>query len=116
MKGIDRFPEFVRSLPELDLPFPGARGWLVQGGSQQVVFIEFEETIEVPEHSHAEQLEFALAGEAELRMQGETKVYGQGENFFIPAGVPHGATVHAGYKAMIVFNAPDRYTAAPDSM
>ena len=26
---------------------------------------------------------------------------------------PHGATVHAGYKALIVFNAPDRYKPKP---
>jgi quercetin dioxygenase-like cupin family protein len=111
VKGIDQFPEFVRALPEVDLPFPGTRGWLLQAGSQQVVFLEFAETIEVPEHSHAEQLEFALAGRVELNMDGAVTEYGQGENFFIPAGKPHGATVHAGYRAMILFNAPDRYLA-----
>jgi quercetin dioxygenase-like cupin family protein len=111
MRGIEQFPDFVRSLPELDLPFRGARGWLLQGDGQQVVFVEFDETVEVPEHDHAEQLEFALTGRVELSLGGKVTEYGPGENFFIPAGLPHSATVHAGYRAMIVFNAPDRYRA-----
>jgi quercetin dioxygenase-like cupin family protein len=110
-KDVDRFPDFVRALPELALPFQGARGWLLQGTGQQLAFIEFGETIEVPEHTHAEQWEFALAGKVELRAEGLTGEYRAGSHFFLPAGLPHAATVHAGYKAMIVFNAPDRYAA-----
>lgn len=109
MAGIERFPEFITALPEVELPFAGARGWLLQGSDQQTVFIEFDETIDVPEHEHAEQWEFALAGRVVLHNQGNSKEYAPGENFFIPAGSPHSALVYAGYKAMIVFNAPDRY-------
>ncbi len=109
MNRYERIPEFLQALPEVDLPFAGARGWILQGTGQQVVFIEFTETVEVPEHSHQEQWEFAVAGRVELRMGGEITMYTAGENFFIPAGETHGATVHAGYQALIVFNAPDRY-------
>jgi mannose-6-phosphate isomerase-like protein (cupin superfamily) len=109
MTGIERFPEFVTALPEVELPFAGARGWLLQGTDQQTVFIEFSETVNVPEHEHAEQWEFALAGRVELHRQGISREYTTGENFFIPAGSPHSARVYAGYKALIVFNAPDRY-------
>jgi quercetin dioxygenase-like cupin family protein len=109
MKRVSDFPEFVRALPEIEVPLAGVRGWMIPGGEQQVVFIEFAETIEVPEHSHSEQWEFPLAGRAELRMEGKTTTYGAGDNFYIPAGVPHAATVHAGYRAMIVFNEPGRY-------
>ena len=45
----------------------------------------------------------------ELRRDGRTEIITAGENFFVPAGQPHAATVHAGYSALIVFNAPDRY-------
>lgn len=109
MKKIEKFPEFVRAFPAIDLPVPGARGWMLRGDGRQVVFAEFDETVEVPEHAHAEQWEFPLAGKVILRMKGESIEYLPGENFFIPAGVPHGATVHAGYRAMILFNEGDRY-------
>jgi quercetin dioxygenase-like cupin family protein len=105
----EKIPAFVRSLPEIQLPFDGARGWLVQGQGQQVVFVEFDRTVEVPEHTHEDQWEFALAGRVELHRGGETQMYERGDNFFVPAGEPHAATVHAGYRAMIVFDAPARY-------
>jgi quercetin dioxygenase-like cupin family protein len=110
MKGIDRFPEFVTGFTEAALPFGGARGWFVSGDHQQVVFIEFSESADVPEHSHEEQWEIVLAGRVRLRMGGEETKFEAGDNFFIPAGVPHSARVEAGYKAVIVFNEPDRYT------
>lgn len=105
----EKIPEFVKALPEIELPMAGARGWLVQGQGQQVVFIEFDQTVEVPEHTHDDQWEFALAGRVELHRDGGTELYERGHNFFVPAGQPHSATVHAGYRAMIVFNSPDRY-------
>jgi len=109
MNRYEKIPDFLQSLPEVDLPFAGARGWLLQGTDEQVVFIHFAESVEVPEHSHQEQWEFAVAGRVELHKGGETTMYTAGDNFFIPAGEPHGATVHSGYQALIVFNAPDRY-------
>ena len=69
------------------------------------------EDLEVPEHVHAEQWEFCLAGTVLLRRWMGDEVFQAGDNFFIPAGLPHSATVHAGYRAMILFNAPDRYKA-----
>jgi len=109
MLGFGMIPEFLKRGPRIDLPIPGAQGWMLQGESQQVVFIEFSETVEVPEHDHAEQWEFAVAGKVELRREGRTEIHESGSNFFIPAGMRHSATVHAGYQALIVFNAPDRY-------
>jgi quercetin dioxygenase-like cupin family protein len=104
------FPDFIRSLPEIDLPLPGVTGWLVQGEGQQVVFVEFLETVEVPDHSHEDQWEMPVEGTVELRREGgEAEVHTAGEPFFIPAGQVHGATVHAGYRAFIAFDAPDRY-------
>ncbi len=104
-----QLPSFLTDGPELDLPLAGARGWLVESGRRQVVAVAFAETVEVPEHSHAEQWEFALAGRVDLRREGRTESFSAGDNFFVPAGQVHGATVHAGYRALIIFNEPDRY-------
>jgi len=111
VQSLNRFPDFLRELPEIDLPIPGARGWMIQGSGQQVVFVEFDEGVEVPEHTHAEQWEFALGGKVVLHAEGTSREYLPGSNFFIPAELPHAATVHAGYRAMMVFNSPDRYRA-----
>ena len=111
MKQVREFPDFIRGMPEMELPIPGARGWLLQGEGRQVAFAEFDETVEVPEHSHAEQWEFPIAGKVVLHRGGQSVEYRPGESFFLAAGEPHGATVHAGYKAMILFNEGGRYKA-----
>ena len=108
-EAMDEFPEFIRALPEIDLPFPNCRGWLMQGGQQQTVFVEFPGGLEMPEHTHAEQWEFPLAGKVTLHRGGTSTEYLPGDNFFVPADEPHGATVAPGYKAMMIFNCPDRY-------
>lgn len=110
MSDSDFFPRFVRSLPQIDLPLPGVTGWLIQGLDQQVVFVEFLETVEVPEHAHEDQWELPISGKVELRREGgPAEPHAAGEAFFVPAGQVHGATVHAGYRAVIAFDAPDRY-------
>jgi len=107
------FPEFIRGLPQLDLPFDGASGHVLQGESQQVAFIHFDHEAEVPEHSHAAQWEFVVDGEVELRMDGKKTRYRAGDRFYLPAGAEHGATVGAGYRAVIFFDQPDRYKTKP---
>lgn len=110
MSDKDVFPEFIRSLPQIDLPLPGVTGWLVQGQDKQVVFVEFLEMVEVPDHAHEDQWELPVSGEVELRREGgPAELHIAGQPFFIPAGQVHGATVHAGYRAIIAFTAPDRY-------
>ena len=111
MSKVAGIPSFVKDWPELDLPLAGARGWLLQGADQQVAFVEFAENVDVPAHSHREQWEFVVAGRVTLHIDGESRVYESGDNFFIPAGIEHAATVEAGYQAVIVFNEGDRYRA-----
>ncbi len=107
--SFEKIPEFVKNLPEIEITIPGARGWMIQGTGQQVVFVEFTQTVEIPEHTHADQWEFALKGRVELCREGTSELYERGDNFFVPAGQSHSATVYSGYQAMIVFNDPDRY-------
>ena len=103
------FPEFITNLPEMDVPFEGASGHLLQGETQQVVFIRFEVDADVPEHSHRSQWELVVAGEVELTMLGETRTYKEGERFFVPEGALHSARAKAGYRAVVFFDQVDRY-------
>ena len=104
------FPQFIRSLPQIELPLPGVTGWLIQGQDNQVVFVEFLERVEVPDHAHEDQWEMPVSGTVELRREGgPAEVHTAGQEFFVPAGQVHGATVHAGYRAVIAFDAQDRY-------
>ena len=102
------FPDFIRGLPEADIPFDGISAHLLQASDQQVIFMEATRDTPVPEHSHRAQWELVVAGTVDLPMDGETKTYGPGEAFFVPEGVPHSALVHAGGRAVIVFDQADR--------
>jgi quercetin dioxygenase-like cupin family protein len=102
--AMHEFPDFITALPELDLPFEGASGRVLQGERQQVAFLSFAKDLSVPEHSHRAQWELVLAGTVTLRMQGTERVYRPGDSFYIPEGVVHGADVHAGYRAIIFFD------------
>ncbi|DAC72734.1 MAG TPA: cupin domain-containing protein [Thermoplasmata archaeon] len=103
------FPEQISTLPQVCIPVKGATGYLLQGDHEQVVCMEFEQTVKVPEHSHDSQWEIVLEGEVHLTMDGATQVYRKGDRFFIPKGKKHGATVHAGYSCIMFFNQKDRY-------
>ena len=85
------FPEMIRSLPEIDIPIEGVRGWLLQGPEQQLVFFDLETIAEVPLHTHGEQWGVLIAGEMELTIANKTRIYHSGEWYHIPADTPHSA-------------------------
>ena len=105
------FPEFITKLPELDIPFEGVSGHLLQGENQQVAFARFDKDTEVPMHSHRAQWELVMAGEVRLTMEGQERTYREGESFYIPEDVEHAGKVKAGYRAVIFFDQIDRYQA-----
>ncbi len=107
----ERFPDFIETLPEAEMPVPGARGRLLQAGGMQVVFVEYAQITASPEHTHGDQWEFVLAGDVSITIGGRRTRYRAGDNFLIRAGVPHRGEFSAGYRGMMVFNAPDRYRA-----
>lgn len=104
-----RFPDFIEKLPVADIPVPGVEGYLLQAEKHQVAFLRSEKDIVMPEHSHAAQWEIPLEGSAEVTFGGQVKVFGSGQPFYVPNGVPHSAKVKGPYTAIIVFDAPARY-------
>ena len=52
------FPEPIQSLPEADIPLEGIKAYLSQAKTHQIIFMEFEKDVELPEHSHADRICF----------------------------------------------------------
>ncbi len=55
MKGV--FPEPIQNLPQADIPIEGVVAFLSQADSHQILFMEFSEHVDLPEHAHAAQVE-----------------------------------------------------------
>jgi len=103
------FPKPILELPEVNIPFEGAKGYLSQGEDVQVIFMEFEKDIVIPEHSHDSQWEIVVAGKVDY-YEGRVKhTYTKGDKFYIPKGTKHSAKVYAGYASVAFFNQKDRY-------
>jgi quercetin dioxygenase-like cupin family protein len=104
-------PEMITRLPEADLPFPPAalKTGVLQSEHGQLVFFQIYKDVDIPPHSHKAQWGIVLEGEIEMTVGGETRTYGPGSTYYIPADVVHSARVPAGAKAIDFFEEPDRY-------
>jgi quercetin dioxygenase-like cupin family protein len=71
MKSV--FPEPIQNLPRADIPLDGLRACLSQADSHQILFMEFEEEVDLPEHSHEAQIGFVLEGKIELTIGGDKR-------------------------------------------
>ena len=107
MKSI--FPKQILALPEADVDLDGAKLYLVNGENEQVVFMEFEKDVDIPEHSHESQWEIVLEGKVDYFEDGLKRTYKKGDRFFVPKGKKHSAKVYAGYTSVTFFNQKDRY-------
>ena len=103
------FPEPIRNLPEADIPLSGLKAYLSQSVDHQILFMEFDEDVEVPEHSHESQWGVVLKGKIDLVIEGVERTYTKGDRVFIPKGAKHSARIYAGYADISFFNEKDRY-------
>ena len=103
------FPHMVLNLPQARIPFDGATGYVLQGTDSQTVFLQFSRDVNVPVHSHGDSWGVVFAGKIEISIDGKVKRLTKGDRFFVPAGTPHGAYIHAGYVAMEIFAERDRW-------
>ena len=105
------YPEFITGLPQANIPLEGVRGWISQAPDHQVVFLDIDPIGVVPAHTHGEQWGIVVEGEMELTIGDETRRYGPGDSYHIPAGAPHGAKFLSHFRAIDVFADADRYRA-----
>jgi quercetin dioxygenase-like cupin family protein len=103
------YPDMIRNLPEVDVPFDGVRGWMIESSGRQVAFFDIKPVGQVPPHSHCAQWGFVLDGEMSLTIGGETNTYNKGDWYYIPEGVEHSATFKTRVNVIDVFDSPDRY-------
>jgi len=103
------FPEFIRKLPEADTPLRGVTLWLLQGSTASATLFQAREDSRVPEHSHAAQWGIVVDGEMQLTIDKVTRTLRRGDEYFVPAGVPHSASFKAGFRVIDFFDDPNRY-------
>jgi quercetin dioxygenase-like cupin family protein len=104
-------PEIVTRLPEVDFPFPSTtvKSSALKSDRGLLVFFQVLKDVEVPAHSHKAQWGTVLDGQIELTIGDETRTYGPGDSYNIPAGVVHSGRLPAGAKVIDFFEEPDRY-------
>ena len=107
MKSI--FPEPITRLPEANIPLNGIKAFLSQAENHQIIFMEFEEEVELPEHSHEAQVGVVLRGEIDLKIDNEIKKYEKGDIYYIQSGQRHSGKIYAGYADITFFDEPNRY-------
>lgn len=104
------FPEPITTLPKADMPFTNYDAFISQGENHQIIFMQFNEDINLPEHSHESQWGIVLEGKIELVIDGVKNIYVKGDRYFIGKDVKHYGKIYAGYADMTFFNQKDRYS------
>jgi quercetin dioxygenase-like cupin family protein len=103
------FPAPILNLPEADIPLAGIKAYLSQGNNHQIIFMEFSEEVDLPEHAHAAQWGVVLAGKIALTINGIEHTFQTGDNYYIPEGAVHFGKIYAGYADMTYFAEGARY-------
>jgi quercetin dioxygenase-like cupin family protein len=105
------FPEPIQKLPLADVPLNGVTAYLSQAVDHQILFMEFSQDVELPEHAHAAQIGYVLEGEIDLVIGGVRNTFAKGDRYYIPEGVKHSGLIHAGYADITFFDEARRYQA-----
>jgi quercetin dioxygenase-like cupin family protein len=109
MSQTEPFADFIKALPQADIPMEGPLAYLLTGGPCQVVFFDLPAGSEVPPHSHGAQWGIVVDGELELTIGGQNKTYRQGDSYFIGDGVVHSGKIESRCQVIDVFADADRY-------
>lgn len=105
----DIFAEPIKRLPKADIPLDGVTAYLSQSNCHQLIFMSFDNDVELPEHKHSAQIGFVLEGRIDLTIGGSKNTFVKGDRYHIPENVPHSGKIYAGYADITFFDEPDRY-------
>lgn len=94
------FPAFVNSLPARDYGFEGLYVHSDISETGETLFVYAEKEIVFPEHAHGAQFTAVISGECDFTADGKTTTYRKGDTYYIPTGMRHQITLHAGYAEM----------------
>ncbi len=103
------YADFIRALPQANLPMPGITAFLLAAPQGQAVFFELPAGTSVPPHSHGAQWGIVVRGAIDLTIAGETRTCRAGDSYFIGEGVEHSATLKEPCWAIDIFADPKRY-------
>ena len=103
------FPEPIMQLPEADIPLDGITAYLSQAEDHQILFMQFDKDVDLPEHAHSAQVGIVLEGKIDLIIGDIKHTFGKGDRYHIPEGAVHSGKVYAGYADITFFSEPDRY-------
>ena len=106
---LEIFPEPIKRLPQADIPLQGIEAYLSQSENHQVIFMKFNEDVELQEHFHESQWSIVLEGKIDLIIDGLKRTYSKADRYFIPKGIKHSGKIYPGYADITFFNQPDRY-------
>jgi mannose-6-phosphate isomerase-like protein (cupin superfamily) len=103
------FPEPIQKLPKADIPLEGLTAYLSQADNHQIIFMAFNENVDLAEHAHAGQFGVVLEGRIDLVIDGTKHTFFKGDRYYIPEGVLHSGKIYAGYADITFFDEPNRY-------
>lgn len=103
------FPEAIKKLPLADIPLSGLTAYLSQGTNHQILFMEFDEDVDLAEHTHAAQYGIVLEGKIDLTIDSVRQTFVKGDCYYIPEGIKHSGKIYAGYADITFFDEKDRY-------
>jgi quercetin dioxygenase-like cupin family protein len=107
---VSGYPDVITGLPQADVPFEGARAWILQAELSQLVFFEFEAGMDLPSHSHSyPQWGMVIDGEMELTIAGTPWLRRKGDEYLVPAGAVHSARFSMRTRVMDYFPEKNRY-------
>lgn len=75
----------------------------------QIIFWEFSEDVEFPEHAHEAQWGVVICGKIDIMMAGKLKTYLKGDSYYIPPDAKHSGKIYSGYADVTFFAQKDRY-------
>lgn len=91
------FPDIIKKIPARDYKIDGLEVHVDHTKTGTIYFVSAEKEVVFPLHNHAAQWTIVISGSCTFTANGETKTYNTGETYFIPAGLKHQITLHAGY-------------------